>query len=545
MTQPTQPIDPEILKSLQASLYANGQRETARRLGINHRTLANVVSRGSASLAVLAKIRGKVTTASDYPRAPELTQVRKRTPQLGWTLESIRSARDAQSQGNFGPAAQLAKAMQGDDPIFVARSNRAAPLTELTTRLQSTGGTRGEPIAKAAAIGVSVPRYALASLGVTMAMHGVSFGYNRRTRSEDGSREDFRLEEWPIESVRWIEAKGSFFARTADGEVPITHGDGYWTVFKKYDLQPWLQEAAILALALVFAAHLEAIRAWGGAINSHGMAKIVGELPAGMALLSDDGVSLSPEAQSFLDMLADIVSGDAGAGIIPAGAKANFISNTSSAWQVFSELINNRERAAARILLGNDGMLGSSTSAPGVDVATLFGVAAAKVKGDVSALEIGLYEGVFMPWAAVNYADSSRAPRYVFEIPSEDANEKIDQRQKATDSLFSLLDRYRSSGMEITQVTIDVLAELYGVEPVPKLAAVASRSVPLALAPTDVAKVVRAREARASQGLEPFGDERDDMTIAQLDGWVKSPTVSTSAAIAPEAAGETAAPVLP
>ena len=50
-----------------------------------------------------------------------------------------------------------------------------------------------------------------------------------------------------------------------------------------------------------------------------------------------------------------------------------------------------------------------------------------------------------------------------------------------------------------------------------KLAAFEAQAIPLQLAPTDIAKVVTAREARAAQGLPPFGDERDDMTITELE----------------------------
>jgi hypothetical protein len=38
----------------------------------------------------------------------------------------------------------------------------------------------------------------------------------------------------------------------------------------------------------------------------------------------------------------------------------------------------------------------------------------------------------------------------------------------------------------------------------------------LDLAAADVAKVVRGSEGRASIGLPPFGDERDDKTVAEL-----------------------------
>lgn len=47
-------------------------------------------------------------------------------------------------------------------------------------------------------------------------------------------------------------------------------------------------------------------------------------------------------------------------------------------------------------------------------------------------------------------------------------------------------------------------------------------AVHITLAPTDVARIVRVREARAAQGLPPFGDERDDMTLPELDAAAKA-----------------------
>jgi hypothetical protein len=49
------------------------------------------------------------------------------------------------------------------------------------------------------------------------------------------------------------------------------------------------------------------------------------------------------------------------------------------------------------------------------------------------------------------------------------------------------------------------------------------------LAPTDVAKVVRVSEARASQGLPAFGDARDNMTITELDEFMKAKSAGTGA----------------
>jgi hypothetical protein len=42
------------------------------------------------------------------------------------------------------------------------------------------------------------------------------------------------------------------------------------------------------------------------------------------------------------------------------------------------------------------------------------------------------------------------------------------------------------------------------------------------IAPTDTAKCVRVREVRAANGLPPLGDDRDELTLAELDALSKS-----------------------
>ena len=80
----------------------------------------------------------------------------------------------------------------------------------------------------------------------------------------------------------------------------------------------------------------------------------------------------------------------------------------------------------------------------------------------------------------------------------------------------------KEAGLEVTQETIDALVSVLGVAVPCTLASVETKVVPLALAPTDLAKVVKVREARASQGLPAFGDERDDLTITELDERAKA-----------------------
>ena len=81
--------------------------------------------------------------------------------------------------------------------------------------------------------------------------------------------------------------------------------------------------------------------------------------------------------------------------------------------------------------------------------------------------------------------------------------------------LGAAIELARSSGLQPTEESIRELVNGVGL----KLEAIppgVSAPKSLDLAPTDLANVVRGGEARASQGLPPFGDERDDKTVAQL-----------------------------
>lgn len=72
----------------------------------------------------------------------------------------------------------------------------------------------------------------------------------------------------------------------------------------------------------------------------------------------------------------------------------------------------------------------------------------------------------------------------------------------------------RDAGIQPTKEAVARILKSLGVETEPVPAG--AERIRIDLAPTDVARVVRAREARASQGLPPLGDDRDEKTIGEL-----------------------------
>src|SRR5690606_18400931 len=124
---------------------------------------------------------------------------------------------------------------------------------------------------------------------------------------------------------------------------------GRWVIYTRHEIEPW-KYGAIIPAALVWARHAFGLRDWAKSSLTHGLAKTIGTLPEGVAL--QQGGSLTPEAAAMLELLQVIAQSDLPIGIKPYGSELDFISNNSTAWQVFDELVLNAEKAAARIYLG-------------------------------------------------------------------------------------------------------------------------------------------------------------------------------------------------
>ena len=420
-----------------------------------------------------------------------------------WSIEEIVAARNQQMAGRFRAAARLAESMGTDDALFVARQNRLAPTQALGVEIEPCKGGRGDKIADEAealfgANGLSISSETMKTIRAHLVDHGVAFASINWVPRADGSRIDPILSAWPIEHVWWHEAAGCYVTAVRRPECdpdptpeqmivppgmsqmiePILHGNGRWVIFAKSEVLPHRLDAAVLPAAIVWARHAFANRDWVKGSASHGNAKIVGELPEGTAL-SDEAGNMTDEARSFLALLQGVASQDSPVGIRPHGAEMDYITNSSRAWEVWKELSENAERAAARIYNGTDGTLGAQGGAPGVDLQALFGVATAMIQGDLSCIERGAQSGLVSPWAAINFGDDKLAPtrRYTYPDPDESAIRKDFAERNA--AFLAAIKAAKDAGFAATDDYVGALADKYGV-PVPKLLEVAPPSGPAA-----------------------------------------------------------------
>ena len=112
----------------------------------------------------------------------------------------------------------------------------------------------------------------------------------------------------------------------------------------------------------------------------------------------------------------------------------------------------------------------------------------------------------------------AKALAITFGVPFEDPT--ADESDKPNALLFDVtlaaaLDLASAQGLRPTEDAVRSLMERAGVA-LEEMPQGETQPRKIDLAPTDIAKVIRASEARASQGLPPFGDERDDKTITEL-----------------------------
>lgn len=443
---------------------------------------------------------------------------------FAWQLEQIRTARDLQYRGIFKEPARLARHFASDDALFMARRNRLAPLRALDISLvPANTSSRAQAIADEATAlygkdGIGFPLAAQASIHEELADHGVAFGVIDARPREDGSRIDLFLRHWPIQWVRWdpirrcfvtqidpasvagdVESRAHPELQPGRFEVPIVHGDGRWVIFAKHESEPWKSDACVIPGAMVWAARAFALRDWAQNAQAHGAAKMFGELPQGVDIL-DETNGLSKQAQAFLGLLQDVMTGASLTGIRPAGSKTEFVANGSTNWQVFTELVGNRGKAAAWIYLGSDAVLGAQGGAPGVDISQLFGVSTTILQGDTSCFHVATYTGLLQPWAAMNFGDSRLAPRRLFQLADPDAEAVRDNFAKRMTAFFDAIGKLRERGFTVTQAVVNELAARF-VVPAPVLPEESKRAPSIALAPTDLATAVSVNEARASAGL--------------------------------------------
>ncbi len=457
----------------------------------------------------------KIRTAGEFARPALAVRAPDRSAALfSWLLDTIYAARDAQLRGDFRLAAKLAAVMRTSPAMFVAFGNRCAPQRAINVVLEPAA-LKGKAVSiadEADALygnnGIALTIATMVCVVGDLVTHGVSFARNTRQVRDDGSRVDIFVSHWPTEHVRWDSYRRAWLTRVEGAstanvphEVEIVHGDGEWIVFSSHETEPWTH-GALLPAADTWATNAHARRDMARSSATHGNAKVIGALPQGVPTHKPDGVTPSADAASFLELLRAVASAESPAGIKPHGSTIEYLVNSSAAWQIWKELLLITEKEAARVYLGTDGTLGATGGAPGVDIGLLLGVAATLVQGDCETIERCLQTGLFDIWTAINFGDSSLAPRRRYLIPRVEEQAEVVALSDREKLFFGALKLHKEGGFVLTQEWVDDTAARYRVV-APKLPPDAEKAPAMTLAPTDVIEWITPNEVRAGSGLGP------------------------------------------
>lgn len=319
---------------------------------------------------------------------------------------------------------------------------------------------RGEAIRREAeaSFGVRSPSFApgvLADIFECVAMMGVGVSQNIWTPREDGTRVDVRLEPWPTEALMVDPTTRALKALTSDGPVDVVHGDGKWVVTQLHHTNPW-RWGAIVALAMAWPDRAYGIRDRSQNAETHGQGKPIGTLPENVTIDS-------PEGRMFVTQMRRLQHARSGM-LKPYGTTLEYLESSSSAWQIFREIIGSNNSDIAKILLGQDGTVNNS-GGNYIKSDVLFGVRNDIVEGDLRAMESALTLGTLRPWTALNFGRLDAYPMVEWLMPDADEDARAESLGKRTAAFNDAVDTYRKNGFVVDQPVIDRIASEFGIVP--------------------------------------------------------------------------------
>lgn len=453
----------------------------------------------------------------------------------GWDLNRIDTAVALMRLGTFVEASNLLVAILGFAPVLAALYQAVAPM--LAQQIHVRGGDKGVAREVRELVEVMFPPHdglrpspyfppeLRGTLAIYLRMYG--FAVLQHVDGDVDRKTGVRMrytriwEPWATQLMRNPRKR---IAWTSEGNQEILN-DGKFTII--CDEQEPHFTGALVALGQ---------EAYGGKLTQaqrqnwldfFGDPKIYATLPDKVATGSDAGAAFKTAVNTIYQ--------PGGRGVLPYGSTMDAIAISGEGSQAFRDALIDRIIHIYMVLTGSAGTIGNGmNTGAGPQYQPAKG-GAWNVRHDLIARPVlamvrGLNQGHVAPFVDINFAEAvagaKRAGTWAdpaIEIPivAPDRDERIEAETKRYQALVTQAKSEREAGGVVDQDRIDTLATVFEVKPF-RLAASSAPAARLDLAPTDLAKVVRASEARASRGLAPFGDERDNLTIAELDAVAKS-----------------------
>lgn len=222
--------------------------------------------------------------------------------------------------------------------------------------------------------------------------------------------------------------------------------------------------------------------------------------------------------------------------VLPMGWDLKLVESNGQGIKVYNEAIATADKEIATALCGSATMLEGTVGFGNIDVFKV--VTDDLIKSTADAWMHTVNTQILPPFIGLRWGVDALDNATTVEIDVKKPSDKTAEATSmvtlanALKGLVEAIASAQNAAGETTPITVDVKELLAGFGVPTVLALVTENKIPdirLELAPTDVAKVVRVDEARASQGLPPIGDERGQLTIAELDALSKAPPANDGA----------------
>lgn len=310
------------------------------------------------------------------------------------------------------------------------------------------------------------------------------------------------LRTWDPKYLRHQWWDDTWWLMTADGEIRITPNDGEWLLYCPFGSQkPW-EWGTGRSLTRAFVVERDAI--FDQSRHAEVLAPVrVGKVPQG---------TTERQRRRYMDQIRAMKR--MGVFVLPPGLDYSIVESTSKISDIYQRIIQfARDEYAMQ-----SGVLTTATGSPGFskgDVQERFTRAILSSLG--GSLSSTFYDGALVQWAGENFGRAD-APRAEIDTAApEDKKARAETIKIAGEALVSLDAGLAKAGLHLSVPSVVKFAQSLGFE----VEAIPAGSAPIAkltLGVDAINGIVRGGEARQSQGLPTFGDERDDMTIADLLG---------------------------
>lgn len=428
-----------------------------------------------------------------------------------WTVGDVLEALRAHEMGMFMRSALLVDAMGRDDRIESALDTIIRGILRLPFAVDAGDGEQAEEVRLAFArfFASAFPESEAYDFVRWFLMLGFGLAELKWDTSDPTRWKIEGIKVWHPQYIYYRQDTRRLVLLTQEGPVDIEPGNGKWVLLSMGE-RGWML-GAVRSLAKSFLLREFVFRDWARNSEVHGQGILKIQVPSDADAADKQRFFLAVQNIGTDSAIECPVNKDG------QNFDVGLLESMQDHGEGFEKLLLRTEANINVRILGQAG----TVEAGGVYVAkgVFSKVTLDRIDGTVGPLETALYEQMAKPWAEFNYGDAALAPKPNWDSePPEDKQKRADTIKGLAAAVKDLDSALAPSGKRTNALA---MAEQFGV-PTLELPKTTDQAPSIQLAPTDLAKIVKVNEGRASAGLGPLllaSGERDpdgDLTIEEF-----------------------------